>query len=120
MINILDKFKKCEIGVSDLKYHLGDDLYNISISNPETICASDVICVIKKFLDNVITKQDLVDWVNVVWFTELFSYKASEENSIASVVSLLEALDEEDVCFTNEDYLKMLDDLKNNKECDLL
>lgn len=120
MTNILDKFKKFEIKVSDLKRQFGDDLHNASVTTPKTVCTSDVISAIKKYLNNDISKQDLVDWVNIIWFTELFTYKVSEENSIASVISLLETLDEEGVCFTKEDYLQMINDLKNNKECGML
>ena len=120
MVNILTKFKKCEITVSDLKHQFGDDLHNAHVNYPEIICTLDVICAIKKFLNNIISRQYLVDWVNVIWFTELFVYNEIEENSIASVMSLLETLDEKEVNFIVDDYLQMIDDLKNNRECDLI
>ena len=43
---------------------------------------------------------------------------AYNENAIASAMTLLETLDEEDVHFTKDDYLQMIDDLKHNQECD--
>ena len=47
-----------------------------------------------------------MDWVNVVWFTDLFEYNSLEEESIASVVSLLETLDEDDAQFSNKELMK--------------
>ena len=49
---------------------------------------------------------------------ECVAYNENEENAIASAMTLLETLDEEDVCFTKDDYLQMIDDLKHNQECD--
>lgn len=60
----------------------------------------------------------MVDWVNVVWFTELFEYSAKEENSIESVITLLETLDE-GVIFGDKEYDKMIECLKTNTECEL-
>ena len=118
MTDILTRFKKCETGVSELKHQFGDDLHNVLINCPETVNAADVICAIEKFLNNTISQQELADWVNIIWFTDLFAYIENEENAIASAMILFETLDEEDVCFTKDDYLQMIDDLKHNQECD--
>ena len=61
---------------------------------------------------------ELVDWVNVVWFTELYEYTSKEENAIASVMALLETLDE-GVEFTDKEYIQMVECLEANEECEL-
>lgn len=60
----------------------------------------------------------LVAWVNVIWFTELYEYGSKEENAIASVMALLETLDE-GVAFTPEEYAEMIECLEANRECKL-
>ena len=119
MTNLLIKFKKFEIGLNDIKNFYGEDLYNIEVDEVVNVSVDDVIQAINYLLNKTIVIQQLVEWVNIIWFTDMFEYKTSEEDSIASVMSLLESLDEEDVSFSNEDYLKMIDSLKNNNECTL-
>lgn len=115
----LKKFKKCEISLSELKNQVGENLLAATIESPEIISSLDVIYVIKRFLADKMSKQELADWVNVIWFTDLFKYKEAEENSIASVLTLLETVDEEDVNFSIEEYQEMIECLKNNEECNI-
>lgn len=39
----------------------------------------------------------LVEWVNVVWFTELFVFDDEDADSIVSVPEVLETMDEDGV-----------------------
>lgn len=117
MYNSLLKFKNFEINKEELKKICGNDLYNVDIKKEMSISTNDVINAIKFFRAKKITIEQLVDWVNVVWFTDMFKYKDREENSIASVLSLLETMDEDNVSFTENDFNKMIISLKNNEEC---
>ena len=74
-----------------------------------------MIFIINQYISGGITLQEVVDWVNVVWFTDLFEYIPLEEESIASVIAFLETLDEDDVQFTNNDFMDMIECLSNNK-----
>lgn len=112
-------FKKNEIGIVQLKEALGNDLYNVQNCKPETVYAKDVIFLIEKFLSKEIPLEAVLDWVNVIWFTDLYRYDSSEEESIASVMTFLEMLDEPDVEFSKEDYEKMIVSLSTNQICDL-
>ena len=114
MDNVLKKFKALEIDIKQLRNELGTDLYNVSGINPEKINAEDVCFVIEQYLSDQIVMQTLLDWVNVVWFTDLYVYSTAEEDTIASVMTELETLDEEDVYFSQEDFALMLESLKNN------
>lgn len=114
MISVLNKFKKLEIDIRQLKNELGDDLYNVSGITPERICAKDVCFVIEQYLSNQINMSILLDWVNTIWFTELYVYNSAEEDTIASVITSLETLDEDGMEFSQGDFAQMLDSLKSN------
>lgn len=118
MKTILNKYKHFDISLHELKGVLGDDLYNVDDMTPTTVYAADVAYAIKQYLSKTVSLSDLVQWVNVVWFTELYEYDSSEENSIASVMTLLETLDE-GVEYTTEEYARMIECLETNKECNL-
>lgn len=105
-------FKKSK---SDLVQFFGEDLLNAAGPSLQ-VSAKDVIAAIDRYLCSEISKSQLVDWVNVLWFTDLFEYKDSESDSIASVMTVLESLDEIDVSLTEHDYLKMKECLYHNQE----
>ncbi len=112
---ILNDFIKTKINLNQLKKELGNDLYNVTITTPRKVCAEDLIFLINQYISRKITLQEIVDWVNVVWFTDLFEYNPLEEESIASVISLLETLDEDDVQISNKEFMDMIECLSNNK-----
>jgi hypothetical protein len=116
MSDLLNDFKEFKTGLSELKKYYGDDLHNVLNIKSKVVYSKDVISAIKKYIDGVITMQDLIDWVNTVWFTDLYKYNVKEEETIASVMTLLETIDEENVQFSKEEYLQMIDSLKNNTE----
>jgi hypothetical protein len=81
----------------------------------ETFTASDVITAIKKYRAHEITLQNLVDWVNTLWFVDgLYNYEESQCDSIASVMDLLEELDEDGVAYTDDEYDCMIAALESN------
>lgn len=116
MNKTLSDFAKFNIRPKALRNTLGKDLYHINHVVPETIFAKDVKNAIEKHLSGSISKEDLTEWVNIVWFTELFQYNETEEDSIASVITALETLDEDNVEFTIGDFDKMIKALENNTE----
>lgn len=115
MCTILNDFLKSKINLNQLKEKLGSDLYNVTINTPQKVYASDLILLINQYVSGEIALQEVVDWVNVVWFTDLFEYNALEEESIASVISLLETLDEDGVQFSNKELMNMIECLSNNR-----
>ena len=118
MNNILKKFKSLEIDVEQLQDELGNDLYNIPEIKAEKVCAKDVCFIIEQYLSGKITMQTLLDWINIVWFTDLYVYNSAEEDSIASVMTALETMDEDGVNFTSADFSKMIDSLNTNTDYD--
>lgn len=118
MKTVLNKYKHFDVSLQELKSVLGEDLYNVADVTPEKVCAADVVYAIQQYLSKAVSLPELVQWVNVVWFTELYEYVSKDENTIASVMSLLETLDE-GVEFTVKEYVKMIKCLEANDECEL-
>ena len=116
MNNVLYQFKKAEINAEQLRHELGNDLYNVTNIKAEKIYAKDVSYVIKLYLSKAITLQSLLDWVNIIWFTDLFVYNSAEENTISSVITVLETLDEDDAEINDDDLLQMIEALNNNTD----
>ncbi len=110
MNKILKKFKNFEIHATELKREIGQNLHNVEIEHPEKVRCNDVITAINKFLQKEISKEVLLDWVNIIWFTDLFEYNKKEEDAIADVMTQLETLDE-DVEFSVTDYEMMIETL---------
>jgi hypothetical protein len=116
MNTILNRYKEMSINKNELCKQIGDDLYNIENINPVCVNTIDVNNAIEKFLRKEIELQELVDWVNVIWFTELFYFPDEETDAIISVMEVLETLDEEDINVSCDDLKNMQETLANNKE----
>lgn len=114
MTETLLRFKTLEIDKTLLKKEIGDDLYNVDCPKPLVITKEDLCKVIQCYTNNDIPLEQLVNWVNVVWFTDLFELLESENDSIMSVLEVLETLDEDDANISAEDFSEMLNSLSNN------
>ena len=117
MNNLLKEYKLFHAFDSHLIARYGDDLINAKSEQLEVVYCIDVINAIKKYRTDEITTQVLVDWVNTLWFCDgLYKYSNDQSDSIASVMTELETLDEEGVFYSNEEYDKMIFALENNIE----
>ena len=101
MKKALLNYKNLSISKEELKDIVGGDLYNTDCKTPEVIKASDVINALEAFGTGKISKEKLLDWVNVVWFTDLYEFCEDELESIVSVLQVLETLDEENTALRN-------------------
>ena len=75
---LLIKFKNLEIDKSQLKTKLGEDLYNATCTKPQTINRHDLINTIQSYVNKKITLERLIEWVNVIWFTDLYEILENE------------------------------------------
>jgi len=112
----LDDFKSLKITKAQLQDKIGENLHRVEIEKPLIVNNVDVIFVLEKCKNNEISVSDLVDWVNVVWFTDLFDYAEKYQDSIASVMSELEESDEEGNELTDEKIRIYIEALNHNKE----
>ncbi|SMC88234.1 hypothetical protein [Papillibacter cinnamivorans] len=114
--NYLDMFKNLQISKKELSNKLGGNLHVVKLEKPVTIFNTDVINVLRAIRDGRITLNQLLDWVNTVWFTDLYEYDDEYSDSIASVLDKLEDLDEEYRKLTKSDIEKYINALSENKE----
>ena len=117
----LSAFKDLQITKKELCNKLGvDNLHESPIDEIIVVYASDVIALLKAYASKKITLEWLLDWVNVVWFTDLFVYAEKENDAIASVMNYLEELDEENRELTNSTIEGYISALENNRELEKL
>ena len=105
-----------EISKSDLQASLGNNLHNAGCNKPQIIQREDVANAIMAMRDGSKTVSDMVEWVNVIWFTDLFVFSDADSDSIVSVLEVLETMDEEGVIVTTEELNSMVSALSENKE----
>ena len=83
-----------KITKTELQQAIGEDLHNVELKKAYRIRRSDVVNAIQLLLNGIIEKDALVEWVNVVWFTELYVFD-EDADSVVSVFEVLETMDEE-------------------------
>ena len=105
-----------KISKSDLQDFFGNDLHNADCRKPQTVNRADVVNAIQAMLEGKKTVLDVVEWVNVVWFTDLFTFPDDEADSIVSVLEVLETMDEEGVVVTTDELNSMIIALNANTE----
>ena len=75
---------------------------------------SDVVNAIQLLQNGTISKDTLLEWVNIVWFTELFVFDDEDADSIVSVLEVLETMDEDDVIISENELSEMITALNSN------
>lgn len=70
---------KCLKAKSDLQKYFGEDLLNATCTTPVVISVNDVINALTEYETGKVSLNTLVEWVNVIWFTDLFEYTEYEE-----------------------------------------
>ena len=60
--------------------------------------------------------DDLMDWVDAIWYIEAFKYKESEAHCISSILSELEEADIDSTKLSSENIQKYLVALIENRE----
>ena len=108
----------CELKISksELQQAIGEDLHNVECQKAYRIKRSDVVNAIQLLQNGTISKDTLVEWVNVVWFTELFVFDDEDADSIVSVLEVLETMDEDDVIISENELSEMITALTSNTE----
>lgn len=114
MKKALADFRDLKLTKDELKKKIGDDLHNVACPNPLTIRSGHVINAIRAFTEKRIPVERLVDWVNTIWFTDLFQFQETETDSIVSVLEILETWDEEATVISLEECEKMVAALSEN------
>ena len=80
------------------------------------VCQEHVILLLERYKAGKVSEQDLLDWVNTIWFSDWYDYCDEYCDSIASVMDELEEIDEEGKGLTPEKVETCLNALRNNLE----
>ena len=114
---IVEKLLNCNISWKDICISENCSSYVISVSNTNIqVERSMIIKAIQSCLDNKYTMKDLIDWVNVVRFSDIFYFEDSVQDCIISILDRIEESDEFGSELTQEDLCLMIDKLQKNEE----
>ena len=116
MEKYLSLYCELKISKSELQQAIGEALHNVESQKAYCIKRSDVVNAIQLYKNGAISKDALVEWVNVVWFTELFVFDDEDADSIVSVLEVLETMDEDDVIISENELSEMITALTSNTE----
>ena len=111
-----EKYKNLLLSKEQLTKECGNNLHDCLIEKPIKVFKEDVITVLNKYLLKKLDKQALIDWVNIIWFNDAFEFEDTETDSIVSVLSIVETMDEEGSFISDSDISMMVSCLKQNKE----
>ncbi|MBR2376918.1 MAG: hypothetical protein IKA85_08435 [Clostridia bacterium] len=114
---LVQKLVNCEISWSEFSSIEKCSSYLIELD--DTIINIDTIIVGKAIqccLDNEYTMQDLLDWANVVRFSDIFLVNEDCRDCVISILDRIEESDEEGSELSNNDLLLMIDRLNKNEE----
>ena len=109
-------YRELKISKSELQQAIGEDLHNVECKKAYRIRRSDVVNAILLLKNDTIDKDTLVEWVNVVWFTELYAFDDEDADSIISVLEVLETMDEDGVIVSEDEFSQMIAALTANTE----
>ena len=113
---LLVAFKDLKISKKDLCDKLGSNLIALSTETPVIVNSFDVINMLNAYKIGKYSVGNILDWVNTIWFTELYAYNDEQSNSIASIMNKLEELDEKGYILSNVDVDRYIIALQNNQE----
>jgi hypothetical protein len=90
----LEKVRDLKLNKDDmppLRYDEETDL----LENPVVIERKHLINIIKRFKQEIISQDNLFDWIHFVWFSDLYTCADEDADCIAGVIQILEELEEE-------------------------
>ncbi len=79
-----------------------------------------LVKVLKEYSTDRINTNYLLEWVNTIWFSEWYYYNEVQCDSIASVMSILEELDEGNLILNQEKIDILINALHKNIEINSL
>ena len=112
----LELFRDMVISRMELEQSLGSDIYKLKLDCPVEIESVHVIDALKQYKEGRIARDRLLEWTNVVWFSDAFDYNEEQQDSIASVMNELEELDEGKEELSQEDVDRYIRALSMNQE----
>ncbi len=82
---------------------------------PLVIYNRDLAYVLKEYINKHINQHQLLEWVNMIWFSDLYEYAQSDCDCIVEVMHILEELDEQIEPLSEKAAQYYITVLNNNK-----
>lgn len=111
----IEDYKNLKISLQELKNSLPNIFFNHCDSRL-TVYTEDVQNLLNSFQSGKIGKPELLNWVNTIWFSDLYVYDELQCDCIASILTELEEADERDNVLSKPNIDKYLFALRNNFE----
>jgi len=91
---MLEKVRDLKLNKDDMPPLRYDDETDL-LENPVVIERKHLMNVLKRFKQEIISQDDLFDWLHFVWFSDLYTCADEDADCIAGVIQILEELEEE-------------------------
>src|SRR5437870_8455787 len=91
---MLEKVRDLKLNKDDVPTLRYDDEAEF-MENPVIIERKHLVNLLKRFKQEIITQEDLFNWIHFVWFSDLFSCADEDAECISGVIQVLEELEEE-------------------------
>ncbi len=114
-IELFEQYRDMKISKDQFLNKL-DGEQNFNITEKVVVSSQHVINLLLALKNGKITIEQLLDWVNTIWFKDWFKYNEEQEDCIASIMSELEELDEGHKVLSDEIISQYIFVLKNNIE----
>lgn len=90
----LELFRDLRISKSELLDQAPGRSLGFSMDKLVLVKNSNVIFLLDNFRQKKIEIEELIDWVNIIWFSEWYEYFDSHNDCIAAIMNELEVFDE--------------------------
>jgi hypothetical protein len=111
--NILEQFRDLKITKNELYSFIQKEF---KTNQPVEVCSVHLVTLLLGYQKGSINEQNILDWVNTIWFSDWFMYCEEQCDSIASVMNQLEEIDEEGKKLTKEKVANYINALGQNIE----
>lgn len=113
-IETLEKFRDLEVGKAEILGILVDKVFRKKIKIEINI--NNILKIINYLTTGRISVEEIIEWINVIHFSQLFKAKKEEEKCILSIINELKKLDSDINQISDENLEKYLNALRNNEE----
>lgn len=114
-LRFVNEFKGLKISLEELKQNVPQHFF-MQCNHKTVVSKEDLENLLINYKTGKISKITLLNWVNTVWFSELFCYDELNCDCIASVMNELEEADERDDVLSELNIVRYLNALENNLE----
>lgn len=116
-LQFANEFKGLKISLEELKQNVPHHFF-MQCDKKTVVYKEDLENLLINYKTGKISKTVLLNWVNTVWFSELFCYDELYCDCIASIMNELEEADEREDVLSEFNIVRYLNALENNLELD--